>query len=194
MPSPVRPFARGLQVGWTLALCLLAQGCPSPYELRHQNHWHSSEQIWMSEASQVKLRAAQTRVFDIVDRDRTLEAVISTLQDLDFQVDVADEELGVISGKKFLDLEGHGYDLRGYNLYEDDSLLMLSRTYRSWGPFWHRSDLVRITVTVRSRGERQLVVRVSSQYYLQALENPEPYQTFFRTLEQALFLSEQQVG
>ena len=182
-----------VHAGWVLGLCLLIQGC-SPYELRHEIRRDSTEQIWMSEQSQVKLRAAQTRVFDIVDRARTLEAVIATLQDLDFQVDVVDEELGVISGKKLLDLEGHGYDVRGYNLYEDDSLLMLSRTYRSWGPFWHRSDLVRITVTVRSRGERQLVVRVSSQYYLQALENPEPYQKFFRTLEQALFLSDHQVG
>jgi hypothetical protein len=32
------------------------------------------------------------------------------------------------------------------------------------------------------------VVRASAQYYLKAVEDPLPYQRFFRTLEQALFL------
>ena len=29
--------------------------------------------------------------------------------------------------------------------------------------------------------------RTSAQYYMRAVENPEPYQSFFRTLEQAMF-------
>jgi hypothetical protein len=73
-------------------------------------------------------------------------------------------------------------------MYRDDGLLILTRQYRSWGPFYHRSDLVRLTATIRPRGETQLVVRASAQYYLRAVEDPEPYQRFFRTLEQALFL------
>ncbi len=40
---------------------------------------------------------------------------------------------------------------------------------------------------MRSRSETQLVVRASAQYYMRAVENPEPYQSFFRTLEQAVF-------
>ena len=147
----------------------------------------------MSEASQVKLRSAQSRAFDTTDRMQVLKAVVATLQDLDFQVDVVDEELGVISGKKLVDMEGPGYALNRlhYTLYDDDSLLFLSQTFRSWGPFWHRNDLVRITVTVRTRGEKQLLVRASSQFYMLAIEEPEPYQIFFRSLEQALFLQAQ---
>ena len=57
----------------------------------------------MSEASQVELRSAQSRVFDTNDRIQVLKAVVSTLGDLNFQVDVVDEELGVISGKKLVD-------------------------------------------------------------------------------------------
>jgi hypothetical protein len=45
-----------------------------------------------------------------------------------------------------------------------------------------------MTVTVRKRNEAQLIVRASAQFYLRALEDPQPYQKFFRTLEQALFL------
>ena len=51
-----------------IGLCLLLQGCPTPYEWRHQDQWDSREQIWLSEQSQVKLRAAQSRVFDTTDR------------------------------------------------------------------------------------------------------------------------------
>ncbi len=169
-------------------LCLLLQGCPMPYELRHDNQWDSHEQIWLSEESQVKLRAAQSRVFDTTDRMRMLAAIVSTLQDLDFKLEVLDEELGVVSARKFVENERiYGIDL-SYLLYQPDALLVLNRNYRTWGPFNHRSNLVRVTATVRQRNDAQLVVRTSAQYYLRAVEAPAPYQQFFRTLEQALFL------
>jgi len=175
------------------ALCLLLQGCPMPYELRHDNQWDSHEQIWLSEESQVKLRAAQSRVFDTTDRMRMLAAIVSTLQDLDFKLEVLDEELGVVSARKFVENERvYGIDL-SYLLYQPDALLVLNRNYRTWGPFNHRSNLVRVTATVRKRNDAQLVVRTSAQYYLRAVEDPAPYQQFFRTLEQTLFLQGQSV-
>lgn len=171
-----------------VALCLLLQGCPTPYELRHVNQWNSQEQIWLSEESQVKIRAAQSRVFDTVDRRRMLATIVSTLQDLDFKVEVLDEELGVVSGKKYVENEQiYGVDV-SYLLYQPDALLVLNRNYRTWGPFHHRSNLVRFTATVRKRNDSQLVVRASAQFYLRAVEDPLPYQQFFRALEQALFL------
>ncbi len=177
-----RPFVVGL-----VLLASLAAGC-SPYEWRHENQWESRDQIWLSEASQVKVRAAQSRVFDTADRLKTIQAVVSTCQDLGFAVEVLDETLGIVSGKKFDDYEPSQLGDPSYHLYRDDGLLILTRQFRSWGPFYHRSNLVRLTVTVRPRGDKQLVVRASAQYYLKAIESPEPYQQFFRTLEQALFI------
>jgi hypothetical protein len=168
-------------------LAALAGGC-SPYEWRHENQWESRDQIWLSEASQVKVRAAQSRVFDQADRHKTIQAVVSTCQDLGFAVEVLDETLGIVSGKKFDDYEPSRLSDASYHLYRDDGLLIQTRHFRSWGPFYHRSNLVRLTVTVRPRGDRQLVVRASAQYYLKAIESPDPYQQFFRTLEQALFI------
>jgi hypothetical protein len=168
--------------------CLLLQGCPSPYEMRHENQWDARAQIWLSEESQLKLRAAQTRVFDTTDRRRTLEAIVDTMQDLDFKVEVLDENLGIVSGKKFVENEAVYVTDPTYLLYQPDTLLFLTRNYRTWGPFHHRSNLVRLTITVRKRNEAQLVVRASAQFYLQPVENPVPYQMFFRSLEQALFL------
>ena len=179
-------------LGAALFCMLLIQGC-SPYESRHHNQWNSREQIWLSETSQLKVRAAQTRAFDTTDRRRMLEAIISTMQDLDFTVEVLDEELGIVSGKKFVETEQpYGTDPT-YLLYRPDTLLLLTRNFHTWGPFWHRSNLVRFTATIRARGDSQLIVRASTQFYLQAIEEPGPYQQFFRALEQALFLQGQSV-
>ncbi len=176
-----------------LGVALLLPGCPTPYEMRHDNQWDARDQIWLSEQSQVKLRAAQSRVFETTDRRRLLRAVIDTMQDLDFKIEVLDQELGLVSGKKFVDNEDLVWIDPAYLLYQPDTLLFLTRNYRSWGPFHHRNNLVRFTVTVRPRGESQFVVRASAQFYLRAVEDPLPYQRFFRTLEQAVFLNSQAV-
>lgn len=189
-PYPAIPTraVRGLAMCSVMALCLFAQGCLS-YEWAHQIQWDSNDQILASEDSQVKLRAAQTRLFDTADRTKVLRAAVYALQDLNFQVEVLDEELGIVSGKTFVEIERPKltYDPT-YHLYDDSGLLLFTRQYRRWGPFWHRSDLVRMTVTVRKRNEGQLIVRASAQFYLRPLEQPGPYQMFFRTVEQALFL------
>lgn len=52
---------------------------------------------------------------------------------------------------------------------------------------------LRMTVTVRPRGETQLLVRANAQYNVTAVEDPEPYQQFFAALEKSLFLAAQQV-
>ncbi len=186
-PLSLRHAATRGVVGAALFCALLIQGC-SPYESRHQNQWNSRDQIWLSESSQLKVRAAQTRAFDTTDRRRMFEAIISTMQDLDFSVELLDEELGIISGKKFIEAEeSQGMDPT-YLLYRPDTLLLLTRNIHAWGPFQHRSNLVRFTATIRTRGASQLIVRTSAQFYLQAVEEPGPYQQFFRALEQALFL------
>jgi hypothetical protein len=166
---------------------LLAAGC-STYAGRHQLQWSSLQQVWRAEASQVRVRNAQSRVFDTSDRLRTVEAVVATFQDLGFQLELLDETLGIVSGRKFTGLEkpAVGFDPT-YVLYDPEGLVVFSRTYRTWGPFWHRSDLVRLTVTVRARNEKQLVVRAAAQFHLRPIEDPGPYQEFFRTLEQAMF-------
>ena len=52
---------------------------------------------------------------------------------------------------------------------------------------------LRMTVSVRPRGETQLLVRANAQYEIYAVEDPEPYQQFFESLSKALFLTAHQV-
>lgn len=185
VPRPLRALALGL--------ALVAPSCLTPFESRHEALSDARDQIWRADQSQVMLRAAQSRLFESVDRTRLLTAIVQVLQDLGFMVEELDTKLGIVSASRFDRMEGgSGFDAT-YHLYDDQSLLLLTRTYRSWGPFFHRTDLVRATVTVRQRNEKQTVVRASAQFYMRAVEGSEPYQRFFTALEQALALEAMQV-
>lgn len=48
---------------------------------------------------------------------------------------------------------------------------------------------LRMTVSVRARGETQTLVRANAQYQLKAVSDPEPYQNFFDSLGKAMFLT-----
>ncbi len=128
-------------------LLLLVNGCAS-----------TTQQVFMAEESQVKLRSIQTRAFDTNDKNKMMRNVISTLQDLDFVIDNADLLLGSVSATKFAN-----------------------------------NQTVKANVTVRDRGEKQLLVRLNVQYGLKAIEDPEPYQDFFNSLEKSIFLTAHQV-
>lgn len=52
---------------------------------------------------------------------------------------------------------------------------------------------LRMTASVRPRGETQTLVRASCQYEDRPVYDPEPYQQFFASLEKAMFLEAHQV-
>ena len=52
---------------------------------------------------------------------------------------------------------------------------------------------VTMTVTVRARGEKQLLVRANAQYGTESIEDPETYKDFFTALEKAIFLTAHQI-
>lgn len=47
---------------------------------------------------------------------------------------------------------------------------------------------LRMTVSVRPKGDNQMLVRANAQYNIYPVEDPEPYQQFFESLSKALFL------
>jgi PBP1b-binding outer membrane lipoprotein LpoB len=101
--------------------------------------------------SQVQTRNYQSRSFDTKDREMVLRSVVSTMQDLGFIIDRADETLGTVSGTSFT----------------------------------HSSKL---TVSVRTAGQNQILVRANAQAGLNEIDDPIAYQNFFNSLSQSLFL------
>lgn len=53
--------------------------------------------------------------------------------------------------------------------------------------------MLRMTVTVRPRGQTQTLVRANAQFGAREVNDPEPYQDFFAALGRAMFLTAQQV-
>jgi hypothetical protein len=188
-----KPFNR---LAWVLLMSLMFQGCGG-LQWGAEIQSNSRSQILMSEDSQVKLRSIQSRVFDTTDRAKILKAAVATMQDLFFDIDVLDEELGVVSGRKWFHRESNWTNQESiwlnhptYYLYQTDELIIFNDSnFRTWGPFVYRNDLARITVTVRPKEKTRSLVRASVQYNIRAVEDPEMYQKFFKTLEQSLFLS-----
>jgi hypothetical protein len=80
---------------WPALLLFIVAGCATP------------NQHVMESASAVELRSFQTRAFDMTDKKKMMNAVIATLQDLDFIIDKADEDLGLVTGTKY-----SGYQIR----------------------------------------------------------------------------------
>ena len=166
---------------------LLLLGC-SGFVTRHEITGDNWDQVLLSEESQVKVRNAQSRTFDTTDRKMMLEAVVATFQDLGFQIEVLAPQLGIVSGKLYRSEERPGDNgLPTYLLYDEESLVVFNRNYRTWGPFQARADLVRMTVTVRQKNKEQLIVRASAQHYLRAVDDPAAYQKFYTALQKTLF-------
>lgn len=54
--------------------------------------------------------------------------------------------------------------------------------------------LLKMTITARPRGENQTIIRASAQHNLNAISDAVPYQQFFDSLSQAMFLQAHDVG
>jgi hypothetical protein len=170
-----------------LFMSLTFQGCAMRWGTSIQ--WSSQSQILISEDSQVKLRSIQTRVFDTTDRAKIMQAAIATMQDLFFDIDVLDEDLGIVSGKKLFNHDNSWGNHPTYYLYKTDELIIFNTIFRTWGPFNYLKDLIRMTVTIRPKEKTRSLVRASLQYNIRAVEDPYIYQKFFKSLAQSLFLS-----
>jgi len=60
---------------------------------------YSKQQV-LASGSQVEVRSYQTRTYDTDNKIRVLRAVMSTLQDLGFVIDKADDVIGIVSATK----------------------------------------------------------------------------------------------
>ncbi len=91
-------------VGRILAVVVivLIQGCAAP---------QPSPDLLAPTDAQMKIRSAQTRSFDLKDRQLAMRGVIAALQDLGFIIERANEPLGLVTAARFA--EPNFYDVVG---------------------------------------------------------------------------------
>ena len=53
--------------------------------------------------------------------------------------------------------------------------------------------MLKMTVTVNPKGDKQMVVRANAQYNTTPVSDPEPYQMFFAALSKSMFLTAHEV-
>lgn len=90
---------RGMVVGATLAMLC---GCVPP---------QPGPDLLAPTEAQMKIRSAQTRTFDVKDRQVAMRSVIAALQDLGFIIERANDALGLVSAARFA--EPNYYDVLG---------------------------------------------------------------------------------
>ena len=76
---------------------------------------------------------------------------------------------------------------------ENADMILGTVTGSKFGKSDYQLYELKMTVTVRPRGETQMLVRANAQYNIQAVEDPKPYQDFLTALEKSLFLTANQV-
>lgn len=94
-----RRAVSGMVVGATFAMLC---GCVPP---------QPGPELLAPTEAQMKIRSAQTRTFDIKDRQVAMRSVIAALQDLGFIIERANDALGLVSAARFA--EPNYYDVLG---------------------------------------------------------------------------------
>ncbi|WP_455241842.1 hypothetical protein [Petrachloros mirabilis] len=92
-------------VAWWMTAAFVAsllQGCVAP---------EPGPELLAPTEAQMKIRSAQTRTFDVKDRQVAMRAVIAALQDLGFIIERANEALGLVTAARFA--EPNYYDVLG---------------------------------------------------------------------------------
>ena len=152
--SRARSVSAGIGV---LVLAVLQAACVVPMP---------EDAIFEDDATQLQIRSIQSREYEVTDWIRVMRAVIATLQDLDFVIDEADSELGVITATRM-----SGYLLSATILVTEkdpERLQVRARMQTGWTP-----------------------LAEGSVYELQ-ISNPiseDAYQEFFSSLRKNLFLT-----
>ena len=139
-------------------------------------------------------RQAQTRVFETEDEAAILSASAALLQDLGFNLDESEVELGVIVGSKNRDATEAGQVVAS---------IVLAALLGVYTP-WDDEQKIRASVITRKILERNgFAVRLTMQRIVwntngqvsrtEPLDEPEMYQEFFDKLSKAVFLEAQEL-
>jgi hypothetical protein len=151
---------------------------------------NKSSIVVSSTKSQVELREMQTQRINSSDALFVSKVILQVLQDDEFIIENADQNLGFFSGKKKLDGGKEKYEFAWYDVYYPIAIYKLSTLE-------NLIKEVRVTISIRKFDE-YLSVRASFNSDLinpdgkmvdsRVIDDLKFYQDFFAKLDKALFL------
>ncbi len=163
------------------------------------------EEAYQLPPSSQSVRDAQTRTFEVPDEANILQVAVALMQDMEYNFDTIEYELGVLSGSKVVDADSLAQQTGA--VVADIVLVTLSvftGTGMSLGGVYGGTDDeigLRITLVVLPslESEVQYTARVTIQSELidkggrvkkvHMIENPVVYQEIFEKLSKSLFLA-----
>ena len=150
----LKPFHTAILVSTIGVLGVTCAGAGELYKWQDENGiWHFSSTPPTDE-----------QAYDTLDMPQTMRSVIATLQDLGFQIEQADAELGTITATRFLTVNKR-----------------------------YQVQMMRMTITVAEREGAQVSVRANARVGERSVDDAETYQDFFVALDKAMFLTAQRV-
>jgi hypothetical protein len=162
-----------------MPLVLLLQGCESV----------PKDALRMNKAT-LEDRKLQTRLFDTTDEEKILAASAGVLQDLGFNLDESETDLGLIVGSKERDATEAGQVVLaaivaglggGPAMYDTKQKIRLSLVSSPAGENGER-------IAVRATFQRIVWNNYNQVSRLDRLNDPEMYREFFDKLSKAVFL------
>ncbi len=157
-------------------------------------HPRIPEEALKLDSESLQKRQLQTRVFQTDDEAQVLAACAALIQDLGFNIDESETELGVIVGSKD----------RSAVRAEQVALSIIGALFGAYTPY-EKNQKMRACIITRPIGEenKSIAVRVTFQRIVwntegkitrrEGLTDPKIYQEFFEKLSKSLFLEANEV-
>jgi len=138
--------------------------------------------------TQLQVREAQSRLYDVSDMKLVMKAVMNTLQDDNFIVQQANVDLGLLTAQKELDIENptESFFARAFTdrpEYKKNSITEASANISEFG----KQIRVRINFKYKVLNNKGAVMRVSQ------IEDDQYYQDFFSKVDKSLYLGKQKI-
>ncbi|KFI23567.1 hypothetical protein [Nitrosococcus oceani] len=146
--------------------------------------------------SALQQRQIETRKYDQIQESTLLSACANVLQDMGFQIDEAETELGVIVGSKQRDATNAGQVVASILLailgarpqaMDKDQTIRVSVVSR---PEYNDSSFATSNFLVRATFQR-IVRKTNGSMYAETLADEELYQGFFSNLSKSVFIEGQ---
>jgi len=177
----------------TLLICGFLGGCET-----------IPEEAYRLPPSSQSVREAQTRTLEVPAEANILQASVALMQDMDYNFDTIDYQLGVLAGSKVVDADSA---LKNAGLIAADiAMILLSAlggsTSVGGGAYLGADDQIKLTVTLvvlpslEQDGKYTARITIQSELHdkmdrvkkVVMIEDPVVYQEIFEKLSKSLFL------